>query len=178
MARNQLAKKTVDSENSTVTFKFANGQSLVAKASEIKGDVLTRVILNGIAQKVGDSYAGADSAGEAYHSAHSTWSRLVSGEWNEKGEGAPQTSMLAEAYVVIAAKAKKLNKSTGKPFTVDEVRPLLAEYTEAQRKSLRERPDIAAEMARIAAERAKARETEAKKNASSAKDLAALPDLG
>ena len=124
-----------------VRFEFADGEILQCNADEIRGDIVTRLMLHGISQKVGDSYAGAESITEARLMAQGVWNNLTSGVWALK---AVRGGKIVEA----------LHRITGKPF--DECLEKWAGMDEAGQKALRKHPDIKRVMAEMEAERARA----------------------
>lgn len=149
MARNTFAKKEVDTASNRVTFKFSNGKTLVADLSEIQRngtEIATRLALHGLGQKVGDSYAGADTVDDAIESASDVLEMLVAGKWTERTAGEPRTSVLAEALSRVMTEA-------GHPKTVDECAAVIKEMDDAGRKTLRDQPAIKAAMSAIKAER-------------------------
>lgn len=124
-----------------VRFEFADGQFLQCDAKEIAGDIMTRLVLHGISQKVGDSYAGAESIGEARLMAQAVWNNLKAGIWAAK---ATRGGKIVEA----------LHRATGQPLEA-----CLAKWTvmeESKQKALRKHPDIKRALAEIEAERAAA----------------------
>lgn len=123
-----------------VRFEFADGEFLQCPLDDIKSnDIIGRLALHGISQKVGDSYAGAESISEARLMAESVWRNLTGGLWAVK---AAKGGKIVEA----------LHRATGKPFDV-----CLEKYTlmtEDAKKGLRKHPDIKRALAEIEAERA------------------------
>ena len=62
--------------------------------------IKTRLAMHGYSQKVGDSYAGAETIEESASRAQAVIDQLLAGEWSQaraSGTGAPRTTMLAEA---------------------------------------------------------------------------------
>lgn len=125
-----------------VRFEFVDGEFLNCPLEDIKSqDVIGRLALHGISQKVGDAYAGAESITEARILAQGVWNNLVSGLWAVK---ATKGGKIVEA----------LHRVTGKPFDV-----CLEKWTgmdDAGQKALRKHPDIKRVLAEMEVERAAA----------------------
>ena len=60
MAR--IMKKNVNAEEMSVTFTFADGRSFTAKLENYSNEIVDRLALHGMAQKLGDSCAGKDDS--------------------------------------------------------------------------------------------------------------------
>ena len=138
-----------------VRFEFVDGEFLQCDAKEISGDIMTRLVLHGISQKVGDSYAGAESITEARMMAEGVWRNLVSGVWALK---ALRGGKIVEA----------LHRITGQDF--EACLEKWSGMDEVAQKALRKHPDIKRVMAEMEAERARA----LAENAEEATDLADL----
>lgn len=144
MARNAYAKKVVG--EGSVTFNFSNGKSLVAAIADIPQELRDRLALHGLGQKVGDSYAGAESVEDAVESAGDVYEMLVGGKWTERTAGEPRTSALAEALARVMTEA-------GQPKSVEEATAAVKGMDDETRKNLRNQPSIKAAMSAIKAER-------------------------
>lgn len=93
MAR--IMKKNVNTEEMSITFTFANGDSYTAVVSNYPEAVKDRLMLHGAAQKLGDTCAGKDD-GEWMNLIMAMDDRLTNGEWgSERGSGLEEK--LAEA---------------------------------------------------------------------------------
>lgn len=136
----KIASKVVG--DGFVRFEFADGEFLQCTLDKIaSADVMARLALHGISQKVGDAYAGAESIKEARMLAEGVWRNLVSGLWAVK---ATRGGKIVEA----------LHRITGKPIEI-----CLEKFSgmgEDAKKSLRKHPDIKKALAEIEAERAAA----------------------
>src|SRR3990172_663049 len=96
--RNEIAKKSVDLDNGSVTFAFADaGEDITVSLSKVPEANQNRLALHGLSQKCGDSYAGAESVAEARESVLGVQEMLYSGEWSTRAPGEPRTAVLAEA---------------------------------------------------------------------------------
>ena len=85
MAR--IMKKNVNAEEMSVTFTFADGRSFVAKLENYSSDIIDRLALHGMAQKLGDSCAGKDES-EWLKTIEALDAQLRKGDWGaERGSG-------------------------------------------------------------------------------------------
>lgn len=144
-----------------LTFAFANGDKLDVDPSKLNDDVRKCAMFHGLAQKIGDSYAGSKTPDEASEEASSLWERLEAGEWIAERESAgPRISLILAAIV-------KARADAGKPFTEEEV----AERTEKlktdkeYRESAMANGAVKAAYAAIQAERAAERARKAAEEA-------------
>lgn len=154
MAR--IASKTVGAD--AVTFAFANGQEVVAVLDELPNDIVRRLALHGLSQKVGDSYAGAESVTEAAAMAANVVSNLVAGLWAAK---AARGGKIVEA--IHRALGVSLEDALAKWSVMDD----------GAKKAVKAHPDIKRALAEIEAERAAALAGAA---SGDAEDLGALFD--
>ena len=146
-----MAKKASKSVTDTgISIAFESGETVTVELSQLNEDIIRKLALHGLSQKVGDSYAGAELA-EAHELAGSVVERLLAGEWQQarEGGGAARVSMLVEA----------LAAATGK--TNEEALEVVKGMSEDQKKELKKHPAIAKELATIAAERAVAKAAKA-----------------
>lgn len=145
-----------------VTFEFHDGETLSANLSELSPDMVNKLAIHGLSQKVGDSYSGEDAA-NCQTIAETTWKALVEGNWSTRagGGGGPRISQLAEA----------LSRATGQE--IQDCVAAIADMDDEQKKDLRAHPEIKAILAEIKLEKAKA---EAEKAAGEASEGGA--DLG
>lgn len=140
MARFEKASKSYNEETGDVRFEFANGNSLTINVSEVIDSIKNQVIAHGLLQKIGDSYAGAESVEEAYESAAETLEMVKKGEWRAARTGVGLGSGdLAKALAVVTSK------------TEDECRAVIAGLDADQKKGLRKHPAIGAELAKMQA---------------------------
>lgn len=151
MARNNVAKKVVSEDRSTVRFEFTHGQTLDCMLSALPEEIKAELIVHGIKQKVGDSYAAVSDPAEAMTHAGKVWERLVAGDWRVAREGGGGQR--------ITDLVKALSNVTGK--SLDECIDVVDGLEKAQKSALRKHAQIAAELARISAERAAAKAAEA-----------------
>lgn len=148
--RNAVCKKTVDDATGKIRFAFSDGRELVADASAIPEAVSGRLMLHGLSQKVGDSYAGAESVDEAYESARETIEQLVAGTWTTRTAGEPRIGLVVEALARVAGQ------------TVEKAKAVYEKLDDDGKKAIRAHKGVKAAMDAIRAERsAKAAEGEA-----------------
>jgi hypothetical protein len=142
----KIAKKVVG--ESDVTLAFADGVKLVAQLANIPQDIVNRLALHGLSQKLGDSYASAGEKGwsisDCRDEAQRVLDNLIGGVWAAKGGGTGVT-ILAEALARVAGKA------------IDEAVDVITGLSDDQRKALEKDARIKAAMLDIKAERAKER---------------------
>lgn len=142
MAERKVTKEVTETG---VDFTFADGSVMSANLSELSEDMVTKLALHGLSQKVGDSYSGEDAA-NCQTIAEKTFETLQKGEWSSRSGGGagPRISQLAEA----------LARVTGKE--VQECVAKIAEMDDDQKKDLRAHPQIKATIAEIKLEKAQA----------------------
>ena len=160
-----VKKAEKDTTDAGVTIKFTHDdQVLEAKLEDIPEEIVTKLAIHGLSQKLGDSYAGAD-AEHCFAAAKGVLESLVAGKWSQRREGSgsgPRISQLAEALAEV----------TQKP--VADCVEKIAAMDDDTKKSLREHAKIKAAIARIKVKRAQA---EAEKAATAAADSAEDLDL-
>jgi hypothetical protein len=167
MAREQKAKieyrkggekvKLTD-KPTDVAFVFANGEAASFTIRDLSNEIRAIATVRGLAEKVRDTYAGAETVDEAYDLCTDMIGRLQEGEWMSAREGGgPRMTMLLSAI-------KEVKEAAGLPFDLEESR---AKYvateedtdevrkakTEA-RKSAAANPKVAAVLERLKAEAA------------------------
>lgn len=140
MARINVAKKSVVADERKVSVVFSNGKAVEVGLADLSPEMVERLALHGLSQKLGDSYSG--SGGDvmlAQGLCEATKDALLKGDWSQRGEG--DGGMLADA----------LAELTGQDLTT--VRAKVAELSKEQKEGLKKRKDVKAVMARIKAER-------------------------
>lgn len=144
MAQVKKAKKAV--EGSILTINFANDEIVAVDFNTLPQEIKLQLALHGLSQKVGDSYASAESVDDAVKAAKRVVEDLTAGNWSVRkaGEGAPRTTLLAEALARIANR------------TLEEAVEVIEELSEDQQKQLRKDPGVKQAMAQIKLERATA----------------------
>ena len=152
MARTKKATKVVDTTEKTVTFDFGAGSTFTAKLADMPEAIVTRLALHGIAQKLGDTYAG--DVADPEHEVRAMFADLAAGNWSTRTPGEPKTGLLVEALI----KMKKIEAKDGKT-AAERVQAWLEEIeakTEGAIKALRNDPTVKAEIATLQAQKARA----------------------
>lgn len=165
MARFNKAKKVVDLEAGNIRFDFANGESIVVNPAEYDSAIQKQGLLHGISQKIGDSYASAETAEEAYAAAKAVVAGLIEGKWTTRTVGESSggsVTMLVEALY-------RVTKSDGR--SMEACAELIGEMDDAQVEGLKKLPPIAAALDSIRAERALAKAEKSAKAAEAAGPL-------
>lgn len=164
---NPKCKKDVREDSSGVDFAFSTGDVLQVNITELPESIVTKLILHGISQKVGDSYAGAETAEDAQKAATEMIDRLYEGDWKTvRSTGASKTKT-----VLVDALMRALEKS------FEDVTELLEYKSTDERTALGKHPQIAPFVEQIKLERAQAKLDKAKEAATQPVDENA-PSLG
>lgn len=145
-------------------FSFANGDKLDVDPTKLNDGVRYCAMLHGLAQKIGDSYAGAKTPDEASEEASSLFERLEAGEWIAERESAgPRISLILQAIC-------KVKADTGTPFTDAEMaeRAERLKTDKAYREGAMANKLVAAAYSAIQAQRAAERAAKAAADAGSA----------
>ena len=98
--RQTIAKKSLDVATMTVVIVFADGHTIEVVAPSLSDEIQANLLLHGLSQKLGDSYAGAADLAEAVEKCETIAERLAGGEWVKPREGAgPRPSLVVNAVV-------------------------------------------------------------------------------
>ena len=152
------ATKTIDGDVITIRFEETQ-EELQVNINDIPADIISRLAMHGLSQKLGDSYAGAEVA-ESCARATGVASDLKEGNWSVRvASGSPRTTQLAEA----------LAAATGK--TLEEAAAKLETLEDESKKGLRAHPQIKVELANIKARKAQEAAAKAQENAGDAPAL-------
>ena len=91
-----MAKRTKKSiEGNVLTIHFVNG-SMQYSADKLNDEMKERLMMHGLSQLLGDTYA-AENDEEQYHKhADKRWEALASGEWSNRGESVDYSDRLDE----------------------------------------------------------------------------------
>lgn len=143
-------------------FKFTNGSEIRVERDKLPENITAALVLHGAAQKIGDSYAGAESITDAVDKATAMHERLVAGDWTSGKTAGPRIQHLVDAIVA----AKQAADQEVDPEAVAE--KLKAD--ENLRKNALNNPAIRAMYDKQKAERATAA---ARESAKAAKDAGA-----
>ena len=96
MSSNRV-KKVVNVENKSVTFGF-EGNSVEFRLDQLPGEMVTRLALHGLSQKLGDSYADSTKVTDPKKAATDVWNNLKEGNWGrERGSSIDHDTLIAEA---------------------------------------------------------------------------------
>lgn len=152
------ATKTIDGDVITIRFEETN-EELQCNINDIPAEIISRLAMHGLSQKLGDSYAGAD-AGESFARANAVAGDLKDGNWSTRvAASGPRTTQLAEALA--AATGKSLEEAASKLETLDD----------DAKKGLRAHPQIKVELAKIKAVKAQEAAAKAAEGAAGAAPL-------
>lgn len=92
---------TVNAAGETV-----DGEKYLLLLSELSPEIVTRLAVHGLSQKVGDSFAGAadepDPVAYAIARIKDTWEQLKRGEWRVTGTGGPRATLLGRALARVS----------------------------------------------------------------------------
>lgn len=135
MAR--ICKKTAHAEG--VTFAFANGEIEDVLIGRFSEEIIGRLAIHGLSQKLGDSYAGVETVEEAVVNVKTLITQLSDGAWAVK---VSTGGRLAEA----------LARASGKALA--ECIEILAGKTKEEKATLRKHPAVAAALAQLELEAA------------------------
>ena len=160
MTRNALAKKSYT--DSGVVFTFSDdGDAVTVDVSQFTPEIVAQLTLYGIAQKIGDAYAGTKTPQEARDEAESMVAQLVAGDWKAARESTgPKAGKTVRALFRIGERdggaQKQLRKLLGmaKDITweVSTVRTAVAAQSDDMRKAIAGSQEIKSELATMAAE--------------------------
>ena len=96
MSMNRV-KKSVSVENESVTFGF-DGNNMEFRLDQLPGEMITRLALHGLSQKLGDSYADSTKVTDPQSAATDVWNNLKEGNWGrERGSSVDYDALIAEA---------------------------------------------------------------------------------
>jgi len=148
----KFCEKEYDLDTGLTSFTFGNGQVLDLDSNALSPEMQKQLMLHGISQKVGDSFAGAKgNFMDGISAAKSVIEQLMQGVWRSargEGEARPRLGELAEAIARI------------KSVEVAVAMAAVEKATDDQRKAWRSNAKVKATIAAIRAEAAqKALET-------------------
>lgn len=134
----KMAKK--EKLSNGVAFTFANGSSLTCVMDELPEDMIRQLAVHGIAQKVGDSYASAETVAIAEENARLTWANLQRGEFNTRAQAGGGLTVEALARI--------------KGMGLEDAQEVWAQMDEEQRETLKKNQRVKAMVEIIRGERA------------------------
>lgn len=136
-----MAKATVEAVGTdTLVFNFSTGEALEASLSHLSPDIVHRLAMHGLEQKIRDSYAGAE-AEEAPGLARKVWDNLTSGVWTSRPAGTGKGSILYRALVAIF-------EEDGKPVP-ENLKDMVEGLSKGDKIRLRRDPRVAQKIAQL-----------------------------
>lgn len=144
--KTKFSEKEYDLDTGLVSFTFGNGVTLEVDSNTLSTEMQKQLMLHGISQKVGDSYAGAKGDyDKAVEAAKGVIDQLTQGVWRAgrgEGEARPRLGELAAAIARI------------KGVDYDKAMAAVEKATDEQRKAWRGNVKVKATIAQIRAEAA------------------------
>ena len=146
-----MPKKNPDFEANTIGFTFGEAGSVAVAIADLPTDIVAKLALHGLSQKLGDSYAGAKSTCAETGADPDEWAKaqveavfaqLVEGNWTTRTPGSRTATDLATA----------LSEVTGAPL--EECIARLDDADKDEKKGLRNHAKIKVILERIKKERA------------------------
>ncbi|HYE38142.1 hypothetical protein [Methylocaldum sp.] len=136
----KIAKKSKTADGVTFQFADVNNTIVHCPLKELSEAMVLQLAIHGLAQKVGDSYSGAESVAEGLAAASSVWENLKRGDFNARAQGTG--GMVVEALARL------------KSLTMDEAQELWNAASDEQRETLKKNPRVKAMIDIIKGERA------------------------
>lgn len=144
-AKKKFASKEYDMDTGLVVFTFGNDKSVEIDSNRIPEETRKQLMLHGISQKAGDSYAGAKgNYAEAISAVESIRDQLYAGVWKaaREDDARPRLAELAEAIARI------------KSVALEAATAAVEKATDDQRKTWRSNAKVKAVIAQMRAEKA------------------------
>lgn len=136
--------KQIEPETGRAIIDFGNAGKLEARVTELPEEIRATLVLHGLAQKLGDSYAGISDPARARAAAESVLARLKAGEWRARhGDGSASVS----PTVIELARAVARVKGISEEEALEKVQRL----DRKSRNLLRAHPAIMREIAKLRA---------------------------
>lgn len=142
-----FCKKDYDLDTGVVSFSFGNSIVVEVNVDDLPAPMQRTLMLHGMAQKGGDSYAGAKgNFTEGIANLQDVVGNLKNGEWgsSREGEGKPRLGELSAAIARV------------KGISFEDATTAVEAAPEDKRKTWRAHPKIKAAIAAIRAEKAQA----------------------
>ena len=140
MAEKKATKAWLD-DDTGVEIEFGTGERIKALLEEFSDEIVQKLAVHGLSQKLGDSYASGEPA-EAFSRCESVYKSLLEGDWSTRVAGAPRTTQLAEALAQVAG------------VEIDAAQDKINEMSDDDKKNLKKHPQIKAALAQIKAKKA------------------------
>lgn len=169
-----MPKKVPDFDAQTIAFQFGDAGEVTVAMADLKPEIVAKLAVHGLSQKLGDSYAGAAKATEsldmtadeyAKNQVEAVFKQLTEGEWSTRTPGGPRITDLVQAFA----------DTTGYP--VEDVAEQAQDWTKEEKDAIRKHPQVKARLSEIRAERQAAKaakDAAAAENAEASTDLASL----
>lgn len=143
-AKVKFAKKEYDMDTGVLEIAFGNGESFEADSNTLSEEMRKNLMLHGLSQKLGDSYAGVKgNFVEALTNVKAVFEGLKNGDWSTAGDEArPRLAELAEAIARI------------KSVPIEKATAAVEKATDEQRKAWRGNAEVKAAIAAARAEKA------------------------
>lgn len=156
------AKKVPREDSNGIDFNFTHGEVLECTIENLSPEIQRHLMIHGLSQKVGDSYAGVDTPEECFEVASDMYRRLTEGDWKQvrAASSTPRTSQLLEAIVRVTGRS------------TEEVQIMLDSKSDDEKKAIRKNAQVGAAIAQIQAERAAEKAAKAAEDAKEAGEFA------
>lgn len=161
--KKKFCDKEYDLDTGVVTFTFGNGTVIELDSNKLGEDMRKQLMLHGISQKVGDSFAGVrGNFVEGVGNAQDTVDQLLAGVWKaaRDDDAKPRLAELAAAIARI------------KDVPLEQATAAVEKGTDDQRKAWRSNAKVKAVIAQLRAEKAAAALQEAEKAGEEKLDIA------
>jgi len=153
-----LKKATKKIEDNVVHVEFSNGEKLEAPLVGFTDAIKERLACHGLSQKLGDSYAGAETIEAAIAAARRVLAELLAGNWTAAraaGEGGPRLTLLVEALARVAS------AETGTEVTIEMSTEVIEDMDDDEKKAVRGNPAVQVAINEIKLERAQTKAAKA-----------------
>ena len=160
MARVFKLKKTIDVAAEAVSIAFAHGATLTTSLKDLTPEIIRRLALFGLSEKLGNTNAGVTDSSEGEKIMKAAYENLKQGIFNaarSSGESAPRISMLIEALVRVSAQSPDIPTMDAAAAT-----GFVESLSEEQVKALRAIPEVKLAIKEIGLERARKEAEDAK----------------
>lgn len=90
----------------TIRFKFVDGRTRDLSVDAVSADIQTIALVRGLAEKIRDTYAGAEDVDEAYDECGEMIATILAGEWlSARESGGPGISHFVQAVIAVKTAA-------------------------------------------------------------------------
>lgn len=147
MSKAKIASKAVTDTGVNITFADDSVEDTSLLLSDLSDEIVQRLALHGLSQKLGDSYSGVKDVVMAAERVKAVISNLTSGNWNAVREG----SGSARATDLATAVSKVLG------IELSEAIAKLAEKSKEEKSAIRKNGKVARALLEIQAARLEAK---------------------